>query len=97
MGHFGYKKTYLKMEAEFYWPHMLKHIRKVVIACEWCQKLKISKGSVGYMFPITVDTPGDLVCLDLRGPLPLSRGGVTQLLVVVDHFSKYRHPGIYWT
>lgn len=32
--------------------------------------------------------PGDLVCLDLMGPLPVSRGRVTQLLVIVNAFSK---------
>lgn len=31
----------------------------------------------------------EIACLDLMGPLPISRSGATQLLVVVDAFSKY--------
>lgn len=31
---------------------------------------------------------GELVSVDLVGPLPVSRGGTTQLLVCVDSFSK---------
>lgn len=35
------------------------------------------------------DGPNDLLCLDLMGPLPKSRGGVQYLLVTIDAFSKY--------
>lgn len=35
------------------------------------------------------EKPGDLVCIDLMGPLPVSRGGVSQLLAVVDAFTKF--------
>lgn len=31
----------------------------------------------------------ELVCVDLMGPLPKSRGGVVYLLVVIDAFSKH--------
>lgn len=89
MGHFGYKKTYLKMKCEFYWPKMQRHIRKIVTWCVLCQKTKVSKKCLGNLNPIIARKPGDLVSLDLMGPLPKSKGGVTQLLVVVDCFSRY--------
>lgn len=81
IGHFGATKTFLHMSKLFYWTKMRKHIRQVVVACDSCQKVKVTKNSQGLMNPVLVDRPGILVCLDLMGPLPTSRAGVTQLLV----------------
>lgn len=89
IGHFGKTKTYNSMKEKFYFPKMQKRIRKVVAACDLCQKSKPSKTNRGDLHSVVVEKPGQLVCLDLIGPLPKSRGGVTQLLVVVDAFSKY--------
>lgn len=89
IGHFGANKTYWHMKKDFYWPKMRRCIRKLVSTCELCQKTKISPTSVGTKNSVLVEKPGELVCLDLMGPLPTSRGGTTQLLVVVDAFSKY--------
>lgn len=41
------------------------------------------------MNSVVVNKPGKLICVDLMGPLPPSRGGVTQLLVVLDAFTKF--------
>lgn len=32
---------------------------------------------------------GDLVTVDLYGPLPIGRGGVEYIFLVIDSFSKY--------
>nr|CAH7762550.1 unnamed protein product [Callosobruchus chinensis] len=88
-GHFGKNKILARMKDYFYWPKMQKHIRQFVAACGFCQKVKPSKVSRGLLNSVSSEKPGELVCLDLIGPLPTSRGGVTQLLVVVDAFSKY--------
>nr|CAI5829091.1 unnamed protein product [Callosobruchus analis] len=88
-GHFGKNKIVARMKDYFYWPKMQKHIRQFVAACELCQKIKPSKVSRGLLNSVIPEKPGELVCLDLIGPLPISRGGVTQLLVMVDAFSKY--------
>lgn len=89
MGHFGKSKLFLYMRQLFYWPKMQKQIRQLVASCDLCQKAKSSPSCHGNLNPILVEEPGKLVCLDLVGPLPEGRGKVTQLLVVVDAFSKY--------
>lgn len=89
IGHFGKAKTYGHMKCKFYWPKMQKNIRQFVASCDICQKSKVSKSNVGLLNPIVVEKPGELVCLDLMGPLPKSRGGATMLLVIVDVFSKF--------
>lgn len=88
-GHFGGEKTFNCMKSNFFWPKMKKHIRQIVSACETCQKTKISKRCVGPLNVVVARKPGDLVCIDLVGPLPRSRSGVTQLFVVVDAFSRF--------
>nr|CAI5859444.1 unnamed protein product [Callosobruchus analis] len=88
-GHFGKTKVLARMKEYFYWPKMQKHIRQFVAACDMCQKAKPSRVSRGLLHSVVPKMPGELVCLDLIGPLPASRGGTTQLLVLVDAFSKF--------
>ncbi|KAG5860991.1 hypothetical protein JTB14_030789 [Gonioctena quinquepunctata] len=87
LGHFGKTKTYLHMRNMFYWPKILKHVGQIVAACDLCQKAKCSPKSRGLLNPIITKKPG--VCLDMIGPLPQGRGGVTQILVIVDAFPKF--------
>lgn len=89
IGHFGSKKTFNHMRSVFFWPGMYRHIRQIVTSCELCQKAKIAPTTMGSSNVVMCSKPGELVCCDLMGPLPTSRGGLTQLLVVVDAFSRY--------
>nr|CAI5867607.1 unnamed protein product [Callosobruchus analis] len=89
IGHFGVKKTALFIKGSFYWPKMMKNIRRIVLSCELCQKSKVAKRTVGSVNTIVVDKPGRLVFLDLMGPLPRSVAGVVYLLAVVDGFTRY--------
>nr|CAI5866347.1 unnamed protein product [Callosobruchus analis] len=68
---------------------MQRHIRQLVAACDLCQKAKPSPISRAELNPILIEKPGQLVCVDLIGPLPEGRGGVTQLFVFVDAFTKF--------
>lgn len=88
-GHFGKSKTYNHMREKFYWPRMQHHIRQIVSTCDLCQKAKCSIISHGPLNCVVPDKPGDLVALDLIGPLPVSQRGATQILVIVDCFSRY--------
>nr|CAH7716435.1 unnamed protein product [Callosobruchus chinensis] len=89
IGHFGAHKTYAHMSRTFHWPKMKKHVRQVIAGCDVCQKTKISPTLHGAMNSVLVDRPGVLVCVDLMGPLPPSRGGVVYLLAFIDSFSKH--------
>lgn len=89
LGHFGKTKTYLYMRQLFFWPKMAKHVRQIVTSCELCQKAKSAPICKGLLNPVVVNKPGELVCLDLIGPLPRGRGGVVFLLVIVDAFTKF--------
>nr|CAI5835528.1 unnamed protein product [Callosobruchus analis] len=87
-GHFGAEKVQKQLSMIFYFPKMKAICRKIVSSCDICQKAKISPYLHGPMQSIIPSNVNQLVCLDFVGPLPKSRGGVTQLLVCVDAFSK---------
>lgn len=57
-------------------------LRQVLVACDSCQNDKISKSNQGLMNQVLVDREGILVCLVLMAPLPASKAGVTQLLLI---------------
>nr|CAH7750004.1 unnamed protein product [Callosobruchus chinensis] len=74
-GHFGKTKVYLHMRERFFWPNMQKHIRQLVASCDICQKVMCAEKCHGPLNSVLPERPGDLVCTDLIGPLPPSRGG----------------------
>ncbi|KAF2889269.1 hypothetical protein ILUMI_16904, partial [Ignelater luminosus] len=88
-GHFGSEKCFIFLKRFYYWPKMNKRIRQTLAVCDLCQKTKISRAIEGKMHHVISERPNDILCLDLMGPLPVSRGGATQLLVTVDAFSKF--------
>lgn len=88
-GHFGPYKCYQALRRWYYWPKMKSQVFRAVAQCELCQQAKVSRRMKGSMHSAIPEGPNDLLCLDLVGPLPKSRGGVQHLLVTVDAFSKY--------
>nr|CAI5868788.1 unnamed protein product [Callosobruchus analis] len=88
-GHYGKAKVLQHMKSTFYWPRMQHDIRRIVACCDLCQKVKPSNISKGLLHSVLPTCPGELVCTDLIGPLPPSRGGTTYALVFVDAFSKH--------
>ncbi|KAJ8926998.1 hypothetical protein NQ314_020561 [Rhamnusium bicolor] len=88
-GHFGATKCFDYLKRHYYFPKMRERIRRIIASCDLCQKSKIAPHLAGPMHNVIVENKNELVCLDLVGPLPVSRGGATQLLVIVDAFSKY--------
>nr|CAH7765636.1 unnamed protein product [Callosobruchus chinensis] len=88
-GHYGKAKVLQHMKSTFYWPRMQHDIRRIVACCDLCQKVKPSNMSKGLLHSVLPTCPGELVCSDLIGPLPPSRGAATYALVFVDAFSKH--------
>nr|CAH7743751.1 unnamed protein product [Callosobruchus chinensis] len=88
-GHFGKAKVYNFLRQYLYWPRMQRHIRQIIASCDLCQKTKCCATTQGPLHSVLPRRPGELVCTDLIGPLPVSRGGTTYILVFVDAFTKY--------
>ncbi|KAF4530364.1 hypothetical protein B566_EDAN018466, partial [Ephemera danica] len=89
-GHFGSRKISSLIGETFTWNNMDRTIRKTIASCDLCQKSKHrNQKHPGAMQPILPEGPGEIVCLDIYGPLPRGQYGMEYVLVVVDAFSKF--------
>lgn len=89
LGHFGAFKTWHALKSEVWWTNMYPDIKRITRSCDICQKSKCVSMPKVSLHPMVPETKGDLVALDLYGPLVKSRGGATYLLVVLDVFTKF--------
>lgn len=87
-GHFGVTKTWQALKTEIWAYKLHRRVREVVAGCDICQRAKASPHPLPVYQPIIPTGPNDLVAMDLYGPLPKSRAGVTYLFVILDVFSK---------
>ena len=89
-GHFGEKRTKVRVQLRYYWPGYLSDTEEWCRTCETCQQRKPPQSK--NQAPLTsIDTgsgPFEQVALDIL-KLPLTARGNEYLLVVEDFFSKW--------
>ncbi len=89
-GHFGRRKTLLRLKESFYWPQRSK---SVITWCKDCSVCARRKGPVrrqhGPMQRFSAGAPMERVGVDILGPLPVTERGNRYLLVAVDYFTKW--------
>jgi hypothetical protein len=89
-GHMGSAKTYRRLKEKYTWTRMKEDVWRYCRGCVGCQKAKPSnKPPTGLMQHTETNIPGQMIGLDLLGPLPRSTRGHEYLLVSVDYFSKW--------
>lgn len=89
-GHFGGKKCVAILNETCYIPNVFKKMGKIVLECDLCQKTKVTnQRQEGLMRSVIAKEPLEILSVDLFGPLPRGRGGLTYLFVVRDLFTKY--------
>lgn len=88
-GHFGLSKCLTYLLKFYYRPKMCHNVRCIISGCELSQNLKSYEQLHDPIHSVLPNGPNEIVCMDIIGPPPSSRGGVTQLLVFVDAFSKH--------
>lgn len=88
-GHQGKEKTLWLGRQRFYWPGMEKDIYKWVEQCDRCIRRK-TPGNKPFaeLKPIHTTRPMELVSIDFL-KLEHSKGGIENILVVVDHFTRF--------
>lgn len=91
IGHFGHEKTLERIKKSYWFPKMSRFVRKYVSACVECAYAKKTGNSkTGHLHPIDkVGIPFHTLHLDHLGPFVRSKRGNTQLLVIVDGFTKF--------
>ena len=91
-GHFGITKTLSALEDRYYWPHLHRDVRRLIVRCSICTISKLTKQNSGPYLPLPVpESPWQEVSLDFVLGLPRTRRQQHSILVVVDRFSKMAH------
>lgn len=90
MGHLGAYKTYAELSRTYYWPGIQSDVKKRVVACDLCQRVKTQNFTMeGSYMHVRAKKPNELLCIDFYGPLPRSTAGVQYILVILDAFSRF--------
>ena len=89
VGHPGRKRTARLVKARFFWVGQTQDIREWCINCMRCKQAKgpyLAERTP--LVSITTCRPLEVVGVDYLG-VPLSKGGFSNILVMIDHFTKF--------
>uniref|UniRef100_A0A3B4XLD8 Gypsy retrotransposon integrase-like protein 1 n=1 Tax=Seriola lalandi dorsalis TaxID=1841481 RepID=A0A3B4XLD8_SERLL len=87
--HLGQKKTVHRIQSKYYWLGIIKDVVDWIKVCETCQNTERNKNLARTVRPIKVDTPWDIVGIDIIGPFPETQQGNTHVTVLIDYLSKW--------
>ncbi|CAF4378294.1 unnamed protein product, partial [Rotaria sp. Silwood2] len=90
-GHFGVRRTYLKIKNKFWWPKMKQSISKYIQSCLPCQQYNINRSKKpGQLYPIPVpEGPYQLIGIDYCGPFKKTPSGNLYVLCITDYFTRW--------
>jgi transposase InsO family protein len=88
-GHFGKEKVLDKLRERYWWPLMYKQVAAHCTACSTCATGKGRVGKAPHANIPLPEHPWELIGIDFVGPLPLSKGGNTYIIVISDYLSRW--------
>jgi transposase InsO family protein len=88
VGHLGREKTLELVRDRFFWPGMAVSVAEHVSKCSRCLCAKTQTNQRAPLVNIETTQPMELLCLVYLS-LEESKGGVGNILVITDHFSRY--------
>ena len=89
-GHFGIKKTLMRLRARFYWIGMRRDVSEWCRVCEACASKKGPQSTPQAPLQIrNAGAPMERIAIDITGPLRMSSSGNRYILVVMDYFTKW--------
>jgi hypothetical protein len=89
--HQGFSRTFLKIQARYYWPTIKQDVFKYVQSCHDCQSRKIPKQKpLGLMQFIEIpEQPFERIQIDIMGPFTRSSNGNKYVVTAVDYLTKW--------
>ena len=92
-GHMGERKTIHKLQSTCYWEGMRRDIEDYVRGCQVCAAVKPSQRvPAGLLQPLPIPhRPWEVISIDFKGPLPVSRDFFNAILVVKCSLTKMTH------
>lgn len=89
-GHHGVDRTYAKVAKSFYFPGMHRAITEYVKSCAACQRYKSSNTKPsGLLQTPVLHQRGEVLAVDLFGPLPPGENGERWILLVEDTATRW--------
>lgn len=87
IGHLGRNRSLQLARDRFFWPKMAQDVADYIKRCPRCLRCKPLQ-DVAPLVPFSSTAPMQLICIDYLSLEP-SKGGVENILVITDHFSRY--------
>lgn len=89
-GHHGVDRTYHRIAQRFYFPGMRRFIADYVKSCATCQRYKASNEKpAGLLQTPVLNQRGEVLAIDLFGPLPKAESGEKWILLIEDTASRW--------
>ena len=89
-GHFGREAIFKALYNKgYWWPKMRDEIENAIASCDPCNRYTVVKSGFNPSQFITSSGPWDHIQLDTSVHLPVSPGGYTALLVIIDVFTGF--------
>ncbi|GBG89355.1 hypothetical protein CBR_g49065 [Chara braunii] len=87
----GSEKTYGSLLQQFDWPGIKGSAQKFIVECQVCQRIKVHRHKpYGLLRPLPIpDGPGESISIDFTDMGKVSEVGNSQVMVIVDCFSKF--------
>ena len=90
-GHTGIERTTKRVQADWFWLGMTADVRRLVNSCEACQAAKHSNPVPNKNRQrLQVGRTWQVLSIDLVGPLTPTPRGNTNILVLSNHFTRWR-------
>ena len=90
LGHQGRERNTWLIKQCFFWSCLDSYIKSKVKACDICISRKTNIGQQAGLIHIESSALKDILCIDYLSLEP-SKGGVENILVSTDHFTRYAH------
>lgn len=92
--HRGFDKTYVAVRSSYYWPHLYSYVRRYVLSCDTCQRIKANNSApAGLLNPLPIPPHAwHSIAMDFMVGLPPSKlSRADSICVVIDRLSKMAH------
>jgi hypothetical protein len=89
--HMGASKLIGKLSQRFYWDGIIVDSKRWCNACRFCRQRKSvanTKAGLPQQMPPTTEL-GQIIAIDLAGPLPETANGNKYIVTIMDTFSRY--------
>ena len=89
-GHNGYRRSYMALKRQYYWPNMKKDVTQHCKNCEECMLQNQANTDMPFGHFAAPEGPMQFICMDLVGPIsPVTSRGNRFILTVVDMLTGY--------